>query len=104
MIKDYKDIIDLAENLDSEVKYSPRYGGRLSLTMKGKHIPTSITEFEFNFIRNIVKTYKLKCGYECATAFGISMLAPALEMKEYNGKIIIIDCYLEEKDGEFFPQ
>lgn len=68
-----------------------------SLRMHNHNNPLSIADVEFDFIYNFVKRHKLKNGYEIATAFGVSMLAPALAMKEHGGHLVTMDAYIEEQ-------
>ena len=58
--------------------------------------PASIQKLEFDIIRTIVKSYNLKRGYECATAFGVSSVAAGLAFKETGGKLVTMDAYVEE--------
>jgi predicted O-methyltransferase YrrM len=59
--------------------------------------PYSIKFEEFEFLRHLIRDCKLKRGYECATAFGISSLAIGLGFKESGGKCVTMDAYIEEK-------
>ena len=59
--------------------------------------PYSILQEEFDFLKNIIVENNLKCGYECATAFGISSLAIGLGFKQTGGKCVTMDAYIEEK-------
>lgn len=68
-----------------------------NIKLKEHTFPWSIRKKEFDYINNIVKTYNLKRGYECATAFGVSAMAIGLAMKETGGKLVTMDAYIEEK-------
>lgn len=68
-----------------------------SMRMSNHKDPCCIADVEFDFIYNFVKKHKLKNGYEIATAFGVSMLAPALAMKEHGGRLVTMDAYIEEQ-------
>ena len=71
-----------------------------SMRMHNHRDPCCIADIEFDFIYDFVKKHKLKNGYEVATAFGVSMLAPALAMKEYGGRLVTMDAYIEEKHND----
>jgi predicted O-methyltransferase YrrM len=58
--------------------------------------PWSIRKTEFNIMTNIITTYNLKRGYECATAFGVSSTAAGLGFKKTGGKLVTMDAYVEE--------
>jgi predicted O-methyltransferase YrrM len=66
------------------------------LGMTGYDFPRSIYIKEFEFLKNLVKQYDLKNGYECATAFGVSAIALGLGFKETGGHLITMDAYIEE--------
>lgn len=66
------------------------------LKMVAHHHPWSLKPREFDFIRSLVASYDLRCGFEIATAFGISGLAAALGFKQTGGKLVTMDAYVEE--------
>lgn len=66
------------------------------LGMTGYDFPRSIYIKEFEYLKNLVKEYDLKNGYECATAFGVSAVALGLGFKETGGHLITMDAYIEE--------
>ena len=66
------------------------------LGMIGYANPISITESEFYFIRDFIKSHNLKSGFEVATAFGVSACAAGLGFKETGGHLVTMDCYIEE--------
>jgi hypothetical protein len=68
-----------------------------SLKMVEHFHPLSITADEFSYFHDFIVTHNLKCGYECATAFGISGLSAALGMKATGGHLVTVDAYIEEK-------
>lgn len=74
--------------------------GRGHLKMANHPFPWSITNVEFTWITDFVKSYNLKAGFEVATAFGISSLAAALAMKETGGKLVTMDAYIEEASND----
>jgi len=71
-----------------------------SMRMSNHKDPCCIADVEFDFIYEFVKKHELKNGYEVATAFGVSMLAPALAMKEHGGRLVTIDAYIEEQHND----
>lgn len=73
-----------------------------SIKMKNTNGPGSIKEREFNCIKNTIIKNDLKCGYEIATAFGISALSLGLGFKKTNGKIVTMDAYIEENSKNCF--
>lgn len=75
----------------------PSVGG--SLRMKKHQFPWSIKDAEFDFIYSTIVENDLKCGYEVATAFGISSLAAGLAFKKTGGKLVTMDAYIEEHTG-----
>lgn len=77
------------------IKYKFFENGR-SLVMENHYNPVSITITEFDIIKDKIVKYGLKRGYEVATAFGISALAAGLGFKETGGKLMTMDCYVEE--------
>jgi predicted O-methyltransferase YrrM len=64
--------------------------------MVGYNFPRSIYIKEFEFLKNLVREYKLTNGYECATAFGVSSIALGLGFRETGGHLITMDAYIEE--------
>lgn len=94
MIPTYQDIQARAEK-SSPVKYHVPHN-HAPLRMRNHNLPLSIKPAEFKFLYDFVSKHKLSKGYECATAFGISMLAPALAMKGHGGKLVTMDAYAEE--------
>jgi len=96
---------DLVDNPNFITKYVTR-GTRdnlFALSLLGHDSPVSITNEEFNFIENFIIEKGLKRGYEIATGCGISALAAGLGFKKTVGKLITMDCYMEEfyNDGTF---
>jgi predicted O-methyltransferase YrrM len=80
---------------DGPVKYE--LSGSNHIKMQGHEFPLSIKQEEFDFLTKLVVDNKLKRGFECATAFGISSLASALGFKQTGGKLVTMDAYIEEK-------
>jgi predicted O-methyltransferase YrrM len=71
------------------------------LRMIHKEIPISISEHEFNFMRDFVQNLNPKECLEIATGIGVSTLAIALGLKD--GYLTTIDSY-EEEDTQIQPQ
>jgi len=90
--KTYLEIINKTKTSDIPLERAGK-----SLRMRNHTNPYCIADIEFEFINNFVTKYKLKRGYEVATAFGVSMLAPALAMKKYGGRLLTMDAYIEER-------
>ena len=70
--------------------------GEANLHMFNSNAPLSIRESEFNYLTDFIVKHDLKRGYEIATAFGISALAAGLGFKQTSGKLVSMDCYIEE--------
>ena len=92
----YDQIID-AVNSNCAVKIHREDRG---IGMDAHHHPISITEREFNHIRDFIVRNNLKCGYEVATGVGLSALAAGLGFKETGGKLITLDAYIEEQHND----
>lgn len=69
--------------------------------MVNHHNPLSIKYTEFTFLKNYIIKNDLKCGYDLATAFGISVLSIGLGMKETGGKVVSMDSYIEESHNDW---
>ncbi|WP_404427562.1 class I SAM-dependent methyltransferase [Ureibacillus chungkukjangi] len=61
-----------------------------------KAVPYSLTEEEGIIMYNFIKKFKLKSGFEIATAFGVSTMYLGNAFKEVGGKLTSIDAYVEE--------
>lgn len=86
----YNDLVAL----EGPVRYE--HSGRGHLKMVNHTFPWSLTEPEFQYLYNLIIERKYTCGFEVATAFGISSLAAALAFKETGGRIVTMDAYIEE--------
>lgn len=87
----------IANSLEWEVPYEfSRREQHTSIRMQGTQYPNSITEPEFNSIRQVIEKHNLKKGYEVGTGFGVSTLAMGLGFEKTGGKIVTIDAYHEE--------
>jgi hypothetical protein len=71
----------------------PEHNG---LSISG-NLPFSISEYEFNYIKNFIIKNDLKNGYELATGIGISTIAIGYALSKNNGKLITVDSYMEEE-------
>lgn len=71
------------------------------LRMIHKEVPISISEHEFNFMRDFVQNLNPKECLEIATGIGVSTLAIALSLKD--GYLTTIDSY-EEEEKQVQPQ
>jgi hypothetical protein len=91
-MNEYDNLVEITKNTEFELVEI-----RKGMHMK-KHVnPVSISRTEFDFIKNFIIDNNLKKGYDVATAFGISMLAAGLGFKETGGKLVTMDCYIEEQ-------
>lgn len=94
----YDSIVERAANdASSPIKYMKAPSPQTCLKMTNHDNPYSITLSEFEFMRDFIQRHKLRRGFECATAFGISALAAGLGFKETYGTLVTIDAYIEEK-------
>jgi hypothetical protein len=97
------------ESVQIQENLSPIFGLSGNLRMKEKNFPLSLKADEFQFIHDMVQ----KCfigksiifkGFECATGFGVSTLAPLLglfdERKGLPHKLVSMDSYIEEYTGD----
>lgn len=65
------------------------------LSINGK-LPFSISEYEFNYMKDFILDNDLKNGYELATGIGISSIGIGYALEKNGGKLVSIDSYLEE--------
>jgi hypothetical protein len=75
------------------------YSVSANLKLRNHPYPWSIIAAEFDTLYNIITMNNLKRGYEACTGVGISGLAAALAMKETGGKVVSLDCYVEEHNN-----
>ena len=92
---DYEGLIRASLGWEIAYEFSNR-ASHTSVRMQGTQYPNSITEPEFEIIRETVSKNNLMHGYEVATGFGLSTLAMGLGFKETGGKIVTMDAYDEE--------
>jgi hypothetical protein len=74
-------------------KCHPSHNG---LSIDGK-LPFSISECEFNYMKDFIIKHKLVNGYELATGTGISSVAIGYALGKNRGKLVTIDSYLEDE-------
>lgn len=65
------------------------------LTRDGK-LPYSISEYEFNFMKDFIIRHNLKKGFELATGTCVSTLALGFGFSKTGGSLLSIDSYEEE--------
>ena len=100
MLKSYTKWNDLCFFINSKLNinyttngcYHLHYG--LSIDSK---LPFSISEYEFNFMKEFILKHKLKNGFELATGIGISTIALGYALGINGGKLLSVDSYLEEE-------
>jgi len=92
------------EELAKEIleKTGLRYGtGHVHSQHKGLsyegRLPISISEHEFNYIREFIVKHNLSRGFDLATGTCVGTLACAQGLKETGGKLISMDSYIEEQ-------
>lgn len=71
------------------------------ISANGK-LPFSISENEFNYIRNFIAQHGLNRGLDLATGTCIGTIACAEGMRYTGGKLLTIDSYIEEKTQNIF--
>ncbi|HEY4328294.1 MAG TPA: class I SAM-dependent methyltransferase [Phycisphaerae bacterium] len=74
-------------------EHSPDHRG---LRMAHRSIPVSLSETEFNYLTKYIVDHDLKCGFDLATAFGVSALSMGLGLKATGGRLLSMDSYHEE--------
>jgi predicted O-methyltransferase YrrM len=72
-----------------------------SYKLPRKLFPYSITDEEGIIMSNVIIANELNSGYEIATAFGYSTLYCGLALNENNGRLMTVDCYVEEWKESF---
>lgn len=95
MYKNYENLVN--DSSEWEIQYEfGELDSHTSLRMVGTQYPNSLTEPEFNYLKNVIIENNLQKGFEVATGAGISTLAIGLGFKETNGKLVTMDAYNEE--------
>ena len=92
----FQDIVALGfvgENGDSDIQY---WNHNNHIRIKGTEVPLSISAEEIEHIGMLIEKHNLKCGYELATAFGVSAVAAGLGFLKTGGKLLSVDAYIEE--------
>jgi predicted O-methyltransferase YrrM len=90
-----KNIFEVVEDPDSLDDFDK------SKKLKERNFPYSCTDEEGMILYEAVNTLKLKSGFEIATAFGYSSLFLGLAFGQNKGKLISLDCYVEEWKDSF---
>lgn len=67
------------------------------IRMSNHAMPISISDDEWKFISTFINLYDLRCGFEVATAFGVSACAIGMGLQRNGGKLITMDAYIEEQ-------
>jgi hypothetical protein len=67
----------------------------------GGRLPYSISEAEFNFMKDYIIKHDLKKGFDLATGTGISTVAIGWALKQTGGNLLSVDSYIEEKTQGF---
>lgn len=68
------------------------------LSVDGK-LPHSISEYEFNYMKDFIIKNNLTNGFDLSTGTGISALGIGLGMKKTKGKLLSVDSYVEFENG-----
>jgi len=107
-MKKYKDYIyweDLIKDIEesSDVVYTSMgsESSHKGLSIGGK-LPFSISEYEFNYIKNFIIANNLKSGLDVATGIAIGTISSALGFRETGGALLSIDSYIEEETQDQF--
>lgn len=94
---DFDELIMQSQNW--EVTYERKEEEHI-IRMADHHFPSSISEDEANFIYDLIVSHNLTRGYEIATGAGISAMVTGRAMKQTRGKLVTLDCYLDEEWGK----
>lgn len=87
-------LLKLGLNYSSQNVHSSHKG----LSMGGR-LPHSISEYEFNYMKDFISKHDLKSGFECATGAGISTVAIGAGFQNTGGHLFSIDSYVESQEG-----
>lgn len=63
-------------------------------------LPYSISEYEFNFMKDVILKNNLKNGYELATGIGISSISIGYALDCNGGHLVTVDSYIEDLNQE----
>lgn len=94
-LTDVKNVFEVVEDLDSLDDFDR------SKKLKERNFPYSCTDEEGLILHEAVNLLNLKSGFEIATAFGYSSLFLGLAFSKNKGKLISLDCYVEEWKDNF---
>jgi hypothetical protein len=86
---------DIKLKTNQNYVFGTSHPSHYALARDGK-LPYSISEYEFNFMKNFIVDHNLTKGFELATGTCISTLAIGYGMSKTSGKLISIDSYEEE--------
>lgn len=70
-----------------------------SFKQRDRAVPWSCTLEEGLIMERVAKAMGATQGFEIATAFGFSALFLARALKPQNGRLLTVDCYIEETKG-----
>jgi hypothetical protein len=73
-----------------------------SYRLPDKPLPYSCTDEEAMLLGYTIRENKLRNGFEVATAFGFSSLAMGLALRANGGRLLSMDCYVEEEEESIY--
>lgn len=101
---DYAHLEERSHTEDWEIKYkrftvwTDDESPALRMTHKG--FPVGLKEAEGTVLLGAVNDLGLKRGFEVATGFGLSATWAGLAFRKNGGKLVTLDAYIEEHDGD----
>lgn len=99
LLEEYMTWQNLCDDIKNKTGQNYFYGrchpDHNGLTRGGK-LPYSISEYEFNYMRDFIVKHNLTRGFELATGTCISTLSLGFGFAKTGGKLISIDSYEEE--------
>ncbi len=87
--------------LEKTEKTNERTDWDASYKLRTQPYPWSCTLEEGLIMEYVIAANGLKLGFEIATAFGFSALFLGRGLRENGGRLISLDCYVEEVAGSF---
>ncbi|AUB40398.1 Glycosyltransferase involved in cell wall bisynthesis [Nostoc flagelliforme CCNUN1] len=72
-----------------------------SWKLREKAFPYSCTDEEGLILNYVIAANQLKSGFEISTAFGFSSMYIGLGLKQNDGQLVTMDCYVEEWKESF---
>lgn len=83
--------------------YQDRASGNLDCAWRlpERECPISLTNEEGQFLHAAIRANGLKSGYEVATGFGMSSFWAGLAFRETGGRLVSLDCYVEERKNDW---